>query len=122
MGKNNSKRCEMIIWTLCMMIPSIAMNGLSEEQQQNALGAVSKLMMTVFNGWTAPKQEATRRWTALCYHQLLKYDLSTSSSLKIDEVTIKKMTNLLNGTRGWDAEQLVCEIFPIFDEDYAHFE
>ena len=38
--KNNSKRCEMIMWTLCMMIPSIAMNGLSTEQQKSALSAV----------------------------------------------------------------------------------
>merc|ERR1712228_95840 len=125
--KNNSKRCEMIIWTLCTMIPSIAQNGLSDEQQSNALIAVSSLIMTVFNGWTAPKQEATRRWTALCYHQLLKYELASHDALKINEATIKKMSNLLNGKtnnlRGWNAEKLTAEIFPIFDEEYiANFD
>ena len=90
----------------------------SPDEQRKAMDEVSKLIMGVFKGWTASKQEATRHWAALVFHQISKIGLQ--SQLELEEGAMKKIQNLLEKHNGdWDADELTGGIFPIFeDEEY----
>eukprot|EP01083_Nonionella_stella_P181262 648669_1 len=107
--KSNSKRCEMIAWSIAQIAPAVQRMD-DEAEQQEACDMIGKFITSVYTEWRANNQSPTRHWAAAAYHQLSKYNLDCKLGDKVKD----KVNNAL---AQWDMDALCGEVFPIFDDD-----